>query len=55
VAIFISILFFFIEVNITESSQNPIAGNGIFIIVVLLIAAILGLSAYYTHKINKLA
>lgn len=55
VTVFISTIFFFIELNIVKTSQNPIWGNGIFIIVLILIAAILGLAAYYTNKINKLA
>lgn len=55
VAVFISAIFFFIELNIVKASQNPIWGNGIFMIVLILIAAILGLAAYYTRKINRLA
>lgn len=55
VAVFISTIFFFIELNIVKASQNPIWGNGIFMIVLILIAAILGLAAYYTRKINRLA
>lgn len=55
VAVFISTIFFFIEFNIVETSQNPLLGKGIFIVVLMLIAAILGLAAYYTRKINKLA
>ena len=55
VTVFISTIFFFIELNIVKTSQNPILGGGIFIVVLILIAAILGLAAYYTRKINKLA
>ncbi len=55
VAVFISAIFFFIELNIVKASQNPIWGNGIFMIVLILIAAIFGLAAYYTRKINRLA
>ncbi|GGD44713.1 hypothetical protein GCM10011514_05930 [Emticicia aquatilis] len=51
----ISALFFFIELHIVKSSHSPISSNGIFVIIVTIVVAILGLSAYYTNKINKLA
>lgn len=51
----ISALFFFIELHIVKLSQSPIQSSGIFIIIVTIVAAILGLSAFYTKKINKLA
>lgn len=51
----ISALFFFIELHIVKSSHSTISSNSIFIVIVTIVVAILGLSAYYTNKINKLA
>lgn len=55
VSICISTLFFFIELDIIKTSQNPISSNGIFFVIISIVAAILGFAAYYTRKINKLA
>nr|WP_299417137.1 DUF1648 domain-containing protein [uncultured Emticicia sp.] len=55
ICVAISILFFFVELHIVKSSQNPISSNGLFIVIISIVAAILGLSAFYTKKINKLA
>lgn len=55
ITICISTLFFFIELDIVKSSHSPIPSNGIFAVIVTIVVAILGLSAYYTNKINKLA
>lgn len=54
ITVSISTLFFFIELNIVSSSHN-IPSSGIFAVIVIIVGAILGLSAYYTNKINKLA
>lgn len=55
ISICISTLFFFIELDIVKSSQNPLSSNSIFFIIISIVASILGLAAYYTNKINKLA
>lgn len=55
VSICISTLFFFIELDIVKSSQNPLSSNGIFFIILGIVAAILGFAAYYTNRINRLA
>ncbi len=55
ICVAISILFFFVELHIVKSSQNPISSNGLFFVIISIVAAILGLSAFYTKKINKLA
>lgn len=55
ISVCISVLFFFIELEIVKSSQTSNSGNGIFVVIIGIVAAILGFSAYYTNKINKLA
>lgn len=55
ICVAISTLFFFIELHIVKSSQNPISSNGLFLVIISIVVAILGLSAFYTKKINKLA
>jgi uncharacterized membrane protein len=55
ISVAISTLFFFVELHIVISSQNPISSNGLFFVIFSIVVAILGLSAFYTKKINKLA
>ena len=55
ISVAISTLFFFIELHIVISSQNPMSSNGLFFVIFSIVVAILGLSAFYTKKINKLA
>jgi uncharacterized membrane protein len=55
ISVAISTLFFFVELHIVISSQNPISSNGIFFVIISIVVAILCLSAFYTKKINKLA
>ena len=55
ICVAISTLFFFVELHIVISSQNPISSNGLFFVIISIVVAILGLSAFYTKKINKLA
>jgi len=55
ISVAISTLFFFVELHIVISSQNPISSNGLFFVIISIVVAILGLSAFYTKKINKLA
>jgi uncharacterized membrane protein len=56
ISVAISTLFFFVELHIVISSQNPISSNGLFfVIIIIIVVAILILSAFYTKKINKLA
>jgi uncharacterized membrane protein len=55
ISVAISILFFFVELHIVKSSQNPISSNRLFFVIFSIVVAILGLSAFYTKKINKLA
>jgi uncharacterized membrane protein len=55
ISVAISTLFFFVELHIVISSQNPISSDGLFFVIFSIVVAILGLSAFYTKKINKLA
>ena len=55
ICVAISTLFFFVELHIVKSSQNSLSSNGIFFVIISIVAIILGLSAFYTIKINKLA
>ena len=55
ISVAISTLFFFVELHIVISSQNPMSSNGLFFVIFSIVVAILGLSAFYTKKINKLA
>ena len=55
ISVAISTLFFFVELHIVISSQNPISSDGLFFVIFSIVVAILGLSAFYTKKINKLS
>lgn len=55
ISVCISVLFFFIELSIVKSSYTQNSGNALFVVIIGIVAVILGFSAYYTNKINKLA